>query len=237
MNDKYLERAQVEGEKYWEIYQTTSMDFSLPEMSSGSFAINALTDHALMQPVISPLNHAGSDEDEELEVSNSNLESIPSISNIITATRDESHLPENQMQVRIPAQLSTEIKAQIQALRHLALWPYRKIADTINLPLTTVYRAAQQPVLPPNNPRTTRGRHRLLTPETCKGLIQVATASAEYRRKPLTEIAAIAGVQASAKTLRRMFALEGYHRRVARKKPFLTRKHLVVCKLNKCLFI
>jgi hypothetical protein len=52
-------------------------------------------------------------------------------------------------------------------------------------------------------------------------LVFEATSTAESRRKPLSDIAQEVGIQVSAKTLREAFAKEGYHRRVARKKPFL----------------
>jgi len=46
--------------------------------------------------------------------------------------------------------------------------------------------------------------------------------------KPFTEIFYLAGVQACEKTLRPAFAQAGYHRRVARKKPFLKPDHILV---------
>jgi hypothetical protein len=67
-------------------------------------------------------------------------------------------------------------------------------------------------------------------------LIEVATECAENRRKPLTEIAYMAGITASATTLRRAMVMEGFHRRVARKKPFLSVKQQVVCSSTPLLF-
>lgn len=154
-----------------------------------------------------------------------------STSEASTLAGDELDPPMTELQVVTHTQLSAEVKAQVQALRHIALWPYRKIAESINLPLTTVFRAAQQS--PSSTPLSTtrsatRGRHPILSPEIRRKLMDVATTSAETRRKSFTEIAYLAGIHACEKTLRQAFALEGYHRRVARKKPFLTLKHINV---------
>ena len=125
-------------------------------------------------------------------------------------------------------QVSAQVAAYIQALRHIAFWPYRKIAEAVKLPLTTVYRTARQYSTPTVN-KGKRGRPLLLTSEARSKLVELATSSAENRRKPFTEIAYLAGIQASEKTLRTAFSTQGYHRRVARKNPFLKKKHMPVC--------
>ena len=48
------------------------------------------------------------------------------------------------------------------------------------------------------------------------------TASQQNRRLPLAQVAEIADIASSAETLRDAFATEGYHRRVARVRPFLS---------------
>ena len=114
----------------------------------------------------------------------------------------------------------------IRALRHIAGWPYRKIAIAVSLPLSTVYYTA------PKNPtqeKRTRGQPWMRRPELQHTLIDIITESAENRTKPLTEIADMAGIKACSKTLPRSLALDGYHRRVARKKPFLNPTHIRVC--------
>jgi len=50
-------------------------------------------------------------------------------------------------------------------------------------------------------------------------LIETATASSHHRWLPYTRIAELVGVQLSA-TLKKTFEAAGYHRRVARIKPF-----------------
>lgn len=124
-------------------------------------------------------------------------------------------------------QVSLEVSVYIRALRHIAAWPYRKIAVAISLPISTVYRTAQKEPSTPGQ-RKVRGRPWILNQDIRKKLLKVITASAENHRKPLTEIAFLAGVQACEKTLRRSLALDGYHCRVARKKPFLTPMHIKV---------
>ena len=74
---------------------------------------------------------------------------------------------------------------------------------------------------PAKTPKTMRGRPKKLTPDDRKKLIEMATQSAENRRKPFAEIAKLCGITACETVLRRAFEDEGYHRRVARKKPFL----------------
>src|SRR5437588_9990451 len=68
----------------------------------------------------------------------------------------------------------------------------------------------------------TRGRHRTIKSAVKQQLIQTATADAHHYRLPLPRVAEIAGVQVSTHTLHRAFASEGYHRHVARVKPFLS---------------
>ena len=69
----------------------------------------------------------------------------------------------------------------------------------------------------------------MLRSELRQALLDIITESAENRRKPLTEIADMAGIKACSKTVRHSLVLDGYHRRVARKKPFLNPTHIQVC--------
>lgn len=71
------------------------------------------------------------------------------------------------------------------------------------------------------NPVKRSGRPKMLTSPQRKRLIEWATLDSSSRRLSLTEIARQAGIQDSSKLLQRTFAQEGYHRRVARQKPFL----------------
>jgi len=156
--------------------------------------------------------------------------SSSSTSSSSTIAGDDLDPPSQQSIAHSSRQLSVEVRAQIHALRHIASWPYRKIAESVNLPLTTVYRAAKQALHQQTNSQDlSRGRNPILSSADRQKLIEHATSSAENRRKPFTEISYLAGVQACEKTLRQAFAQAGYHRRVARKKPFLKPDHILVC--------
>ena len=121
------------------------------------------------------------------------------------------------------SQISSPMRHKIRALRHIAQWTYRHIAEKTGISLSTVYRIAH-PVSTPV-PSQVRRCPIMLTPHLRSKLVNLATSTAANRRKPLAEIAFMAGIQANNRTLRRSFAEEGYHRRVARKKPFLKPQH------------
>jgi len=78
------------------------------------------------------------------------------------------------------------------------------------------------------NEKGVRGQPWMLRPELRKDLVDIITPSAESRWEPLTEIAYMAGIQASGKALRHSLALDGYHQGVARKKSFLNYQHISV---------
>ena len=129
-----------------------------------------------------------------------------------------------------PQPLRTEVDIalchKIRGLKHFAHWPYRQIATATGVALSTVYRIAHPPYTPTRN--RIRGRHSTLRTPNREKLISLATASAENRRKPYTEIARMAGLNACDRTLRRTMSSAGYHRRVTGKKPFLSNKTRVV---------
>ena len=105
-------------------------------------------------------------------------------------------------------------------MRAVALWPFRRISQEFNLLLSTVFSVCAQP----NTPTTIRsGRPRALTEAQCQALIlEHATASQANRRKSLFTIAEELNIRVNERTLCRVFTEQGYHRRVARAKPFLT---------------
>jgi len=119
-------------------------------------------------------------------------------------------------------QITLSLRSKIRSLRTLALWPFRRIAEAVQLPVSTVFAVCAQPNTPPER-RT--GRPHCLTQQDRTRLIAHATASPENRRKPLTLIAEELGIRANERTLRRFFASRNYHRRIARAKPFLTAKN------------
>lgn len=134
--------------------------------------------------------------------------------------------PEQANPEQLEPLLRTEVNFalchKIRALKHYAHWPYRQIATATGVALSTVYRIAHPPITPTRS--GLRGRHSILRTPQRKKLITLATSSAENRRKSYTEIAQIAGITACNRTLRRTMISAGYHRRIARKKPYLSSK-------------
>jgi len=78
--------------------------------------------------------------------------------------------------------------------------------------------------IPEGSVQTQRGRKPLFTAAVGHRLMETATASAYNRRLPLAEVAKLANVKASKRSLRRIFQSEGYNCRIARVKPFLTNR-------------
>jgi len=111
---------------------------------------------------------------------------------------------------------------KIRALKHYAHWSYRQIATATGVALSTVYRMAHPPLTPIHS--RLRGCHSILRTPQREKLIALATSSAENHRKSYTEIAQMAGLTACNRTLRRTMSSAGYHRRVARKKPYISIK-------------
>jgi len=108
-------------------------------------------------------------------------------------------------------------RCAVQTLRFSAGWTYRRIAEDQNLSVSTIYAICQGP----STPKKPKGRTFSLDTPTRRRLVATATMSAAHRRMQLTEVAAACGVQACERTLQKAFRMEGYSRRVARKKPFL----------------
>jgi len=108
-------------------------------------------------------------------------------------------------------------RCAVRTLRFSANWTYRQIAEEQNLSLSTVFNICQEP----STPQKPKGRSFSLDTPTRRRLVATATTSATTQRMPLREMAVACGVQACEKTLQKAFRMEGYSRRVARKKPFL----------------
>jgi hypothetical protein len=127
--------------------------------------------------------------------------------------------PPQSKPLALRVELSNSLCSKIRRLRKIALWQFRKIASELEVPLSTVFSICQQPSTP-HRPRM--GRPLVITPTIRKLLVEHATASQQNRRKILLEIAEDLGVSVNERILRKAFADEGYHRRVARVKPFLS---------------
>lgn len=123
--------------------------------------------------------------------------------------------------------LSSFQRGQIVALYRHAHWPIQRIADTLSISKSTVYRIALQsehsdPVTPPKP----KGRPRVCTRQRTQRFIRFITANAEARRLRIDQAATLAGgMPYHLHTLQAALHREGYHRRIARKKPLLTEAH------------
>ena len=117
---------------------------------------------------------------------------------------------------------SLETRSMIRGLRIHAGWSYTLLKNTFQVPLGTLHRIIHSSNTPERHLYLRRGRPITLSPEVQHQLIDTATANAHNRRLPLTQIADLAGVSIGARALKRVFAGHGYHRRVARVKPFLS---------------
>jgi len=115
--------------------------------------------------------------------------------------------------------ITGSLRSTIRGLRNHAAWTFRRIAQEIGIATATVFSICRAPATPQ---KKKPGRPEILTTPLRKRLIDFATASQKNRRLPLREVAELAGVDASPDVLRTAFATEGYHRRVARARPFLS---------------
>lgn len=116
-------------------------------------------------------------------------------------------------------EVSYKQRLYIQDLRFKCKWTLQKIAQHQGVSVSTVWRICR-----PGNPATPKKKKgrpiKLSSPIRCS-LIQHATLNAENRRKPLRQIAYECGIKAGDEALRKAFHLEGYGRRIARKKVLL----------------
>ena len=106
----------------------------------------------------------------------------------------------------------------VQALRFSAGWSYPCIAEDQNLAVMTVWDICHAPA----TPKKRKSRPFSIDTPTRQRLVATAAQNSLHRQMPLPDIAEICGVRASERTLQKAFAREGYHRRKARKKPFLS---------------
>ena len=135
------------------------------------------------------------------------------------ATAELQPLPPNLPPPSYYVTITSSLRSKVRALRHSAAWPFRRIANEVGIAVSTVYSICKAPTTPW---KVKPGCPRLLNTPIRKQLITLATANQINRRLPLTEIANLAGIQASPTILRKAFAQEGYHRRVAQARPYLS---------------
>jgi len=116
--------------------------------------------------------------------------------------------------------ITFSIRSKIRALRAHAAWPFRRIAREIGVVTSTVFSICSAPF---TSKKIKLGRPKVFTTLICKRLIDFATASQKNRCLPLAEVAQLARVQANEVTLPKVFTEEGYHRRIARARLYLSR--------------
>ena len=119
----------------------------------------------------------------------------------------------------------------IQALRYFAEWAYTQLHALSGISLGSLYRMVNRNSASQSNnqlmerqQRRTLGRQPVVTDEIQSRLITRATADSHNHRLLYTQIAGLEGIPLGRRALSRLFESEGYHRRVARVKPFLSQK-------------
>lgn len=127
--------------------------------------------------------------------------------------------PPNLSKTPYYVMITSSLRSKVRALRQNAAWSFRRIANELGIAVSTAYSICKAP----STPRKMKsGRPKQLTTPIRKQLIAIATTSQTNRRLPLTDVANLAGIQASPTLLRKAFAQEGYHRRVAQVRPYLS---------------
>ena len=113
-------------------------------------------------------------------------------------------------------------RTTIKALKRHTSLTVKDIAAKLDLPYSTVWDITNEPM----TPQRQRGRPPIVdTPLRCR-IVNYVTASAEGRRADYTEVKAALGLPISISTIRRILDKEGFRRRMALSKPFLTSGHL-----------
>jgi transposase len=132
----------------------------------------------------------------------------------------------NRISTRSPSRpvnqrLSERERVSILTLYRAAGYSATRIAIELRLSRSTVQSCIQQGFMTPKRPQ---GRLPILTTQKRKRLVARATQNAFHRRLTLDAIADLKKIRVSSRALVKAFEREGYRRRVARKKPFLTEK-------------
>ena len=127
----------------------------------------------------------------------------------------------------------------IRAFRFYTQWSYPQLHEVFGISLGSLHRITHSPISSSAGEQASlhqvslgqtshqvvhheRGRYSVVTNELCAHLIATATANSHNRRLSYTQVAELAGIRLGQMALRRVFESEGYHRQVARIKPFLS---------------
>lgn len=108
-------------------------------------------------------------------------------------------------------------RIQVHTLRDLG-WTITRIAQHLNLTETQVQYLIHQPITPQKRP----GRPKKLTTPRRHQLIDFITSNSTTRKMPYIEVANALDWDVSEDTIRQALSSEGFFRRVARIKPYLS---------------
>ena len=115
-------------------------------------------------------------------------------------------------------------KGQIYGLHKHAYWPLQKIATALDTTKGAVSKVITRIEAEPRTPPR-RGRPPVLTTRKRRRLIDRIRTDAQSRRLKLEHIAYLEAIDCQLITIRRALAREGYHRYIARSKPWLILEH------------
>ena len=132
--------------------------------------------------------------------------------------------------IALKRQITVSRRSKIRSLSNIALWPFRRIAASVDLPLSTVFSICAWSGSPH---QICTGRLPCLSHENKCLLPAHATPWPVNRRKSLDTISKELDIHVHERTLRPIFSDSGYHRRIARVKPFLIPKQ----KMAQLLFV
>lgn len=115
-----------------------------------------------------------------------------------------------------------ETRAMVCGLRRFSNWSYSELHQTFHIPLASLHGIIQTRQI-----SQAHSCHRLGCPlsnsaEVQRQLISTSTASAHNRPLPLSQVAQVARINIGQRALMWLFHSQGYHRRVARVKPYLS---------------
>jgi transposase len=116
------------------------------------------------------------------------------------------------------SQLTYRQRVEAHTLRTHVGWTHARIANALEIPRTTITTLLQEPA----TPRKRTGRPiKIRTPERLR-LVNFISESSVNRRMSYAELGLHLNLDASEKAIRTALDLEGFHRRIAREKPFLS---------------
>ena len=124
-------------------------------------------------------------------------------------------------------------KGLIYGLHKHAHWPLQRIATAVNSSKGVISRVIARIEAEPHTPQRV-GRPPIITTRKRQRLIDKLATDAQSRRLRLDYLAHFEGIPGHLNTIRTALAKEGYYRRIARAKPWLTPKHMAA-RLEWCL--